>query len=107
MNKPLVTVFIPVYNCEKYIKESLESIINQTYENLDILIIDDGSTDNTVNLIKQYKDTRIRLLRNDKNRGIPYTRSRGLEECRGEYLALMDADDISLSERIKKQVNFL
>lgn len=107
MNKPLVTVFIPVYNCEKYIEESLESIINQTYENLDILIIDDGSTDNTVNLIQQYKDKRIRLLRNDRNRGIPYTRSRGLEECKGKYLALMDADDISLPERIKKQVNFL
>ena len=104
---PLVTVFIPVYNCEKYIKQSLESIINQTYRNIEILVINDGSTDNTFKKISEFNDDRIRILNNDKNRGIPYTRSRGLIEAKGKYLAIMDADDESDLERIEKQVNYL
>lgn len=104
---PLVTVFIPVYNCEKYIRKCLDSIINQTYKNLEILIIDDGSTDNSVSIIEQYNDSRIRLLKNNCNKGIPYTRNRGIEEMNGKYLAIMDADDIAFKHRIKKQVSFM
>lgn len=107
MNFPLVTVFMPVYNCEKYIRQSIESILNQTYKNIDLLIIDDGSTDNSIEIIKSYNDSRIRLLCNDKNEGIPYTRRRGIENARGEYFALMDADDISHPQRIYSQVMFL
>lgn len=107
MASPLVTVFIPVYNAEKYIRESLESIINQTYENLEILIVDDGSTDRTVNIIQSFNDSRIRLLRNAENKGIPYTRNRGLKEANGKYLAIMDADDISYTNRIERQVQFM
>lgn len=107
MRLPLVTVFIPVFNCEKYICECLDSIVNQTYKNLDILIIDDGSTDKTVQIIESYKDKRIRLIKNNKNKGIPYTRNLGIKESRGKYIALMDADDISNNNRIEKQVNFL
>lgn len=107
MNKPLVTVFIPVYNCENYIKDCLDSIVNQTYKNLEILLIDDGSSDNSLNIIKEYKDKRIRIIQNKVNKGIPYTRNLGLKESRGEYLAIMDADDISLKNRIEKQVDFL
>lgn len=107
MESPLVTVFIPVFNCEMYIKESLESILNQTYKNLEILIVDDGSTDNTINIINQYKDDRIKIIKNKKNMGIPYTRNVGLKSAKGKYLAIMDADDISLDSRIMKQVQFL
>ncbi|MTM11965.1 glycosyltransferase, partial [Turicibacter sanguinis] len=107
MNKPLVTVFIPVYNAEKYIQECLDSIVNQSYKNLDILIIDDGSTDSTANIIEKCKDTRIRLIRNNENKGIPYTRNKGLKELRGKYLAIMDADDIAIKTRIEEQVKFL
>lgn len=107
MSIPLVTVFIPVYNGEKYIRESLESILYQTYQNLEILIVDDGSTDNTVKIVKSFHDSRIRLLINEENKGIPYTRNRGLAEANGKYLAIMDADDISYPHRIQKQVEFM
>lgn len=106
-NKPLVTVFIPVYNVELYIRECLNSIVNQTYANIEILIIDDGSTDRSVEIIKEFKDERIRLLYNGSNKGLPYTRNRGILEAKGKYLALMDSDDISLKNRINKQVDFL
>ena len=107
MDKPLVTVFISLYNCEDYISDALESILNQTYENLDILIVDDGSTDQSVEKVLQYKDERIRLIRNGKNRGIPYTRNVGLREARGKYIAIMDSDDISFPSRIERQVHYL
>lgn len=105
--KPLVTVFMPVYNVEKYIRESLESILNQTYKNLEILIIDDGSTDLSSSIINEYNDRRIRLIHNEGNKGLPYTRNRGLKEATGKYLAIFDADDIAIQNRIEKQVEFL
>lgn len=107
MTNPLVTVFIPVYNAEKYIAESLESILNQTYDNLEIILVDDGSTDKSVEIIKSYDDPRIRLIQNEKNMGIPYTRNVGLDHANGKYMAIMDSDDISLPERIEKQVRYL
>ncbi|MFD1037204.1 glycosyltransferase family 2 protein [Virgibacillus byunsanensis] len=107
MDQPLVTVFIPLYNCEAYIQDALKSIIHQTYTNLEILIIDDGSTDNSVNIVNSYTDSRIRLIKNRSNKGIPYTRNVGLEESNGEYMAIMDADDISYVTRIEKQVDFM
>lgn len=107
MTNPLVTVFIPVYNCEDYIAESLESILSQTYQNLEVLLVDDGSTDRSVNIINTYNDSRIRLVQNPENMGIPYTRNVGLKEAKGEYMAIMDSDDISDPERIEKQINYL
>lgn len=103
----LVTVFIPIYNSEKYIKETLKSIINQTYDNLEILIIDDGSTDRSLEIINEFKDKRIKILKNETNKGIPYTRNRGLKNSNGKYIAIMDSDDISMKDRIEKQVNYL
>ena len=107
MDNPLVSVFIPVYNSENYISDTLESILNQTYENLEILIVDDGSTDRSVEKIRQYRDVRIRLLQNGENRGIPFTRNVGLQEARGKYVAIMDSDDIAYPERIERQVAYL
>lgn len=107
MQSSLVTVFIPVYNAEKYIKESLESIINQTYKNLEILIIDDGSTDDSLKIISSYNDSRIRILKNVENKGLPYTRNKGLREAKGKYMAIMDADDISELNRIEEQVKLM
>ena len=105
--EPLVTVFMPVYNSEKYLKEALDSIINQTYKNLEILLVDDGSTDHSVNIIKSYSDRRIRLIENGENKGIPYTRNVGLMEATGKYIAIMDSDDISHPLRIEKQVEYM
>jgi len=107
MNNPLVTVFITVYNSEEYIRECLESVLNQTYENLEILIIDDGSVDETNSIIRSYEDSRIRLITNDKNMGIPYNRIKGVESAKGQYLAILDSDDISMLNRIEKQVEFM
>lgn len=107
MRNPLVTVFMPVYNSEQYIEEALQSIVQQTYTNLDILIVDDGSTDRSVELIRQFQDPRIRLIQNERNRGIPYTRNVGLREARGKYIAIMDSDDVAAPTRIERQVAFL
>lgn len=107
LNTPLVTVFIPIYNSESYIAESLKSIIHQSYKNIEILLVDDGSTDRSVEIINQFKDDRIRLIQNEENMGIPYTRNVGLKEAKGDYIAIMDSDDIADPARIEKQIDFL
>lgn len=105
--KKKVTVFMPVYNAEKYLSDAIESILNQTYEHFEFLIIDDGSTDASIKIIESYKDKRIRLVKNEKNRGLPYTRNLGLKLAKGDYIALMDSDDISYEQRLEKQVKYL
>ena len=108
MNKqPAITVFMPVYNAEKYLKEAIDSILNQTFENFELLIIDDGSTDESVKIIETYTDERIRLIHNDGNKGLPYTRNRGLNLARGKYLAIMDADDVSVKNRLEIEYNIM
>lgn len=102
-----VTVLMPVYNSEKYLKESIDSILNQTYENFELLILDDASTDNSVKIINSYKDDRIKLFKNEKNKGISYTRNKGVELATGEFIALMDSDDISKKNRLEVEVKFL
>lgn len=88
--KPIVTVIMPVYNAEKYLKESIESILNQSFKDFELLIINDGSTDLSLDILNKYKliDTRVRIVNNEGNKGLPYTRDRGLELAKGEYIAL-------------------
>lgn len=104
-----VAVFMPCYNCRKYVKEAIESILNQTYTQFRLVIVDDGSTDESVEVVQKLmqKDSRIQLFHNPENRGIVFTRNRGLELCDCDYLALMDADDISAPDRLEKEVAFL
>lgn len=104
----LVSVIIPVFNGDKYIEEALLSICRQTYDNLEIIVINDGSTDNTLNIVNKLKlkDTRIKIY-NRKNHGLIETLNFGLDVANGDYIARMDADDISLPTRIEKQVNLL
>jgi len=106
-NNPKITVLLPVYNCELYIKEAVESILNQTFTNFEFLIIDDSSTDNTVAIIKTYNDSRIQLIEKPVNTGYTNSLNLGLELAKGEYIARMDGDDISLPDRFFKQVTFL
>lgn len=106
-SKPLVTVFMAVYNAEQYLLKALESIIFQSYSNLEIIIVNDGSTDRSLEIIKSFNDKRIKVFNNKENKGIPYSRNIGLKNAKGKYLAIMDADDISDSRRIEKQVNFM
>ena len=88
----LITIVINVYNCEKYINKCLECIVNQTYKNLEILIINDGSTDNTLSICRKYKDPRIRI-KTTENLGLSLSRNVGIDNAKGEYLYFIDADD--------------
>ena len=104
---PKVTVFIPAYNREKYIGDAIESVLAQTYTDFEILLIDDGSTDSTVEIMGSYTDPRLRIIRNEKNLGIPKTRNKGIENARGQYIAMLDSDDRAYPTRLEKQVAFL
>jgi glycosyltransferase involved in cell wall biosynthesis len=99
----VITVLMPVYNAEKYLREAIDSILMQTLKEFEFLIIDDGSTDSSVEIIKSYSDTRIRLVQNDQNFGITYTLNRGIYLASNELIARMDADDISYPERLERQ----
>lgn len=104
---PTVSVVMPAYNAEKYIGEAIESILNQTFNDFEFIIINDGSSDKTKDIILSYKDPRIVYLENEKNSGIVITLNKGLDAARGKYLARMDADDVSHPKRFAKQINFL
>ena len=107
MSNPKLTVLMPVYNAAKYVGEAIESILNQTFRDFEFLIINDGSTDNSLEVIESYKDLRIKLVNNEKNLGLSRTLNKGIELSEGEYIARMDADDISLPVRLEKQVEFM
>lgn len=102
-----VTVLMPVYNGEKYLAEAIESILNQTFDGFEFLIINDGSTDRSVEIIEAYDDRRIRLVQNKSNLKLIATLNKGLELAGGEYIARMDCDDVSMPGRLEKQVEFM
>lgn len=104
---PKVSVIMSVYNGEKYIREAIESILKQTFNDFEFIIIDDGSSDNTLGIIKSYQDTRIKIIKNDANLGVSLSKNRGFDIASGEYIAIMDADDISYPARFEKEVLFL
>ena len=109
MQNKLVSVIIPVYNVEQFVLEAIQSIQNQTYKNLEIIVIDDGSVDDTYKIVEKLAkdDNRIKLYRNEKNLKIVKTLNRALTIAKGEYIARMDGDDISAPDRIEKKVKFL
>jgi len=104
---PKITVLIPVYNAQEYIGASIASILNQTFRDFELLIINDGSTDDTASVIDTFSDPRIRVFHNEKNLGIIDTPNRGIELARGDYIARMDADDIAYPKRLSKQIAFM
>jgi len=107
MAKPLVTVLMPVYNAERFLSEAMDSILNQTLINFEFLIIDDGSHDSSLKIIRSYDDPRIRLVQNEKNLGISATLNKGINLASADLIARMDADDISYPERLQKQYDYL
>jgi glycosyltransferase involved in cell wall biosynthesis len=107
MKSPLVSVLMPVYNGEKFLNEAIDSILNQTYADFEFLIINDGSTDNSETIILSYDDSRIRYEKNNSNLKLIATLNKGIELANGKYIVRMDADDISTSDRIEKQVAFM
>ena len=106
--KQLVSIIIPAYNAEKYIRGSIKTILEQTYNNFEIIVIDDGSVDNTAQIIKdEYKDdARIKLI-SQKNGGVAVARNHGIKMARGEYIAFLDPDDYYLPAKIEREVEFL
>ena len=103
---PRISVLMPVYNSERFLQEAVNSILNQTYQDYEFIIVDDGSTDRTSNILANIKDHRVIIIR-QANRGVGEALNKGLEIARGEYIARMDADDISLRNRFECQVTYL
>lgn len=106
---PKVSVIMGTYNGEKFIQRALDSLLNQTYKDFEIIICDDGSTDTTLNILEEYtkKNKNITVIQNEENLGLPATLNRCIQSAKGEYLARMDDDDISYPERFEKEVAFL
>ncbi|MDD3876092.1 MAG: glycosyltransferase family 2 protein [Bacteroidales bacterium] len=102
-----ISVLMPVYNAGIYLKDAIESILNQTFREFEFIIIDDGSTDGSLDIIKSYTDKRIRLIENGENIRLIATLNKGIELSEGKYIARMDADDISLPDRLQKQFAFM
>ncbi|RDV10665.1 glycosyltransferase family 2 protein [Pontibacter diazotrophicus] len=107
MTAPLLSVVMLVFNGEKYLNEAIESVLTQTFKDFELIIINDGSTDKSIDIISSYSDKRIRLLDNKNNSGIPYCRNIGLNLAKGEFLTWSDCDDINLPDRFEKQIDFL
>lgn len=104
---PKITVLLPVYNAEKFVGEAIDSVLNQTFSDFELLIINDASTDGSEKIILSYKDARIRYYKNKKNLGVAKTLNRGLKLARGEYIARQDADDIFLPNKLERQYEIL
>ena len=103
---PLVSVIIPAYNAEPFLRETIESVLSQTVSDWQMLVIDDGSSDNTQKIVTEFaqKDPRIQLVVNESNMGVAKTRNRGMELCRGKYVALLDSDDYWKPQLLEKMI---
>ena len=108
MRKGMVSVIMPCYNSEKYIRESIESVQRQTYKNWELIVIDDGSKDSSATIVRAFveKDSRIKLLK-QKNAGSASARNNGIREAEGQYIALLDSDDIWFEDFLKEQIEFM
>ncbi|MBK5442704.1 glycosyltransferase family 2 protein [Peribacillus sp. TH24] len=104
----LVSIIMPAYNCEKFIKDAINSVIKQTYQSWELIVIDDGSRDNSVGIVKELlnNDDRIRLYINEKNQGVSATRNRAISLAAGDWIAFLDSDDMWERTKLEKQVTF-
>ena len=104
--EPLISVIMPTYNGSKSIKRAIHSFLNQTYKNTELIVIDDCSTDNTVDVVNSIKDSRIKLIRHSKNKNCAAARNSGIKVAKGEYIAFLDDDDEWLEEKLSKQIDY-
>ncbi|MFT7591046.1 MAG: glycosyltransferase involved in cell wall biosynthesis [bacterium] len=102
-----VSVFMPVFNSEDYLNEAIDSILNQTYSNFELIVLNDGSTDRSKDIVFSYSDSRIKYFENEKNMGLAYSRNRGLDLCSREYIAIFDSDDVCKKNRLELQLKVL
>jgi len=107
VSEPLVSVNMVVFNGERFIGEAIQSILDQTYTHFELVIMDDGSTDNTNIIVNSFSDPRIQFITSEKNNGIVHARNTALDISKGDYIAILDADDISLPARLEVEVSFL
>ena len=108
MEKELVSIITPAYNCAKFIGESIDSVIKQTYENWEMIIVDDCSTDNTDEIINKYTaDARIKYIKLKENAGAANARNRAMQEAQGKYMAFLDSDDIWRKDKLQKQIDLM
>ena len=105
----LVSIITPMYNSEAYIEETIKSVIDQSYDKWEMLIIDDGSIDNSINIVKGYvkRDKRIKLIEKEKNQGAAITRNIGIKESIGRYIAFLDSDDLWMPTKLEDQIIFM
>ena len=106
---PLISIITPSYNSEKYISETIESVLAQTYKNWEMIIVDDVSSDDSLQIIEQYtqKDSRIKVIRSKQNMGPAHARNRAIKEAKGRYIAFLDSDDVWFPKKLEKQIQFL
>ncbi len=107
MSNPQVTVLLPVFNAAEYLKDAVDSILNQTFKDFELLVIEDGSTDDSLSILKSYNDPRIKIIEHTQNEGLIKTLNEGLRIATGKYIVRMDADDVSLPDRLAHQVKFM
>lgn len=98
---------MPAYNASRYIREAIDSVLAQTFIDFELIILNDGSTDETEKIVKSYSDSRIKYIENEGNKGLAFTRNRLIEESKGEYIAWLDSDDVANHNRLQKEVDFL
>ena len=104
---PPISVVMPAYNAERTLKESVHSVLSQTYENFELIIVENGSTDNTKKLLKTFQDSRIRAFYLSENKGASYARNYAIRQAAGEWVAFLDSDDLWTREKLEKQVSFM
>lgn len=104
---PKVSIIMPLYNAEKYVESTIRSILSQSFDDIELIVINDHPTDDTLEIVKSIQDDRIRIVDNDRNRGIAYSRNHGISVAKGEYIALMDDDDICSLDRLEVEVEYL
>lgn len=107
LSKIKVSIITPTYNDEKYIVETIDSVLNQTHKNFELIIIDDNSLDSTVKIIERFNDKRIKLIKNNVNKGAAYARNLGLKNSTGDYIAFLDGDDVWLPNKLESQLRFM
>ena len=107
--KKLVSVVMPVYNASKYLEEAVESVLKQTYENFELIMIDDCSKDNSLEIARRYEaqDPRVRVIAGETNQGVARVRNRGILEAKGDYIALLDSDDVWVDTKLERQLRLL
>ena len=107
MDTPLISVLLNVYNGEAFLAESIQSVLNQTYQNFEFIIVDDASTDETAEIIRSFDDKRIRYIYNPVRRHIPYAGNLALKNATGDWIARIDADDVWVEDKLEKQINYV